>query len=84
MSEPPVESHSKLKKTQLLFPSPVTLNQGQGHHNWYEHIMLIRDCYHQADFQTSHLNSIRENTNIKVWAKSRLESIYDLPQTEKP
>ena len=46
----------------------MTLKYNQGHWKWYESVKL-NDYYHHAKFDIYHMYSVRENCNVKLFAK---------------
>ena len=50
-----------------LFDTVVTLKHNQGPCKWYEWVKL-NEYYHRAKFDISHIYSVQENFNVKVFA----------------
>ena len=63
-----VNSHSKLKDVTLIILKTHLFQKGSRLRNIYEHLKL-KNGYHHARFQKSHLESIQGNANSKVFAK---------------
>ena len=67
---------SKNKFAVYDYDTPVTFKQGQGHQSWYEFVDP-KQGYNllKAKFEKSHLNSVCQKANDKVFVKSGTMSI---------
>ena len=74
----------KKKKKSAVYDSdtPVTLKQGQGHKSWYK-LADPKQGSHNAKFEKSCLNNIREKANNEVLVESGNMPIISLEYEQK-
>ena len=50
----------------LISYTIVTLNEGQGHPNWYQNVELS-DIYHHTKFERNGSMNVWLQANVKIW-----------------